>query len=246
MNQPRNAAESGVIEVWHADAIGATAKTLAESLDPAALGAEFASGGNPVIPLVRHLREACAAGGVPAAVVHVGATSQNIIDAALMLLARRAGALVVENVLQAADAAATHAHTHRDFPMAASTLGQHALPTTFGALAAGWCQGLDRSAAAMQSRIDNLPVQFGGAAGTLAAPHPGWRLPTHLPTNSDSRVPPAVSRSGVDRAGIDGSRVRKGGRRVACRMGDYHRPSAAGGRCCRASGSEFVRLEGLS
>ena len=66
--------------------------------------------------------------------MHVSATSQNIIDTALMLLARRAGALVVENVLQAPDAAATLAHTHRDSPMAARTLGQQALPTTFGAL----------------------------------------------------------------------------------------------------------------
>jgi 3-carboxy-cis,cis-muconate cycloisomerase len=70
-------------------------------------------GGNPVIPWCGIFANPAQPAGVPAAIVHVGATSQNIIDTALMLLARRAGALVVENVLQAPDAAPTRTVTPR-------------------------------------------------------------------------------------------------------------------------------------
>jgi 3-carboxy-cis,cis-muconate cycloisomerase len=56
--------------------------------------------------------------------------------------------------------------------MAARTLGQQALPTTFGLLAASWCAGLDRAEVGLSSCLAGLPVQFGGAAGTLAALYP--------------------------------------------------------------------------
>ncbi|MGO4649098.1 lyase family protein [Nocardia sp. 2YAB30] len=168
----RAEAALGVLEPRHADAIGAATKQLAESIDPAELGRAAVAGGNPVIPLVGQLRAACAAAGVPAAAVHKGATSQDISDTALMLLARRAGVLVVTDLQAAADAAAALARVHRDTLMAARTLGQQALPTTFGALAATWCAGLDRAANRLTAVLAELPVQFGGAAGTLAALHP--------------------------------------------------------------------------
>lgn len=166
------AADAGVIAEDHAVAIAAAASRLATTLDPALLGVEGAAGGNPVIPLVKHLRAECAPAGVPGAAVHTGATSQDILDTALMLLARRAGGVVVSELAAAADAAASLAARHRDTPMAARTLGQQALPTTFGALAAGWCTALDGAHDALDAVLDSLPVQFGGAAGTLAALHP--------------------------------------------------------------------------
>lgn len=168
----RAEADLGVIESGHAAAIDAAAKELAERTDPAELGRAAMAGGNPVIPLVGQLRAACESAGVPAAAVHKGATSQDILDTALMLLARRAGVLVVTDLRAAADAAAALARAHRDTLMAARTLGQQALPTTFGTLAATWCAGLDRAAGRLTAVLAELPVQFGGAAGTLAALHP--------------------------------------------------------------------------
>ncbi|MGW5105958.1 3-carboxy-cis,cis-muconate cycloisomerase [Nocardia sp. NPDC004123] len=168
----RAEAAVGVIEPRHAQAIDTVAKMLAETIGPEQLGREAVADGNPVIPLVGHLRAACVAAEVPADAVHKGATSQDILDSALMLLAQRAGALIVLDVKAAADAAAALAHVHRDTPMAARTLGQQALPTTFGALAASWCAALDRAASGLAEVLVDLPVQFGGAAGTLAALHP--------------------------------------------------------------------------
>ncbi|WP_280400213.1 3-carboxy-cis,cis-muconate cycloisomerase [Nocardia carnea] len=168
----RAQAVAGVLDEGHARAITAAGPQAAAALAPAELGAAAVAGGNPVIPLVGTLRKACAPAGVPAAAVHKGATSQDILDTALVLLAQRAGALVLDDLRTAADAAADLAQTHRGTPMAARTLGQQALPTTFGALAAGWCKALDRAAGAVTAALAALPVQFGGAAGTLAALHP--------------------------------------------------------------------------
>ncbi|WP_231609784.1 lyase family protein, partial [Rhodococcus sp. CX] len=150
-------------------AVAAAAARIARELDPAELGTLSAAGGNPVIPLVKILRERADA---PAAAVHVGATSQDVLDTALILLARKAGRRVVADLRAAADAAARLASTYRDTPMVARTLGQQALPTTFGALAATWLVALDDGVAAIERALDMLPVQYGGAAGTLAAVYP--------------------------------------------------------------------------
>ena len=131
------------------------------------LGEQAAAGGNPVIPLVRLLREHV---GDAADAVHPGATSQDILDTAAMLVARRSLAVVLDDLVAAADAAAGLARRHRDTPAVARTLLQQALPTTFGATAAGWGAGLDRSVAAL--RAVSLAAQLGGAGGTLAALHP--------------------------------------------------------------------------
>lgn len=170
----RAAATVGMVTADDAATVTGVAARLAEpgALDIADLGRRSASGGNPVIPLVRILRSACADDGVPAAAVHVGATSQDVMDSALMLLSRRAGRTVLAELRTAADAAAALAGRHRDTPMVARTLGQQALPTTFGALAVSWFTGLDDAADALEQALSALPVQFGGAAGTLAASAP--------------------------------------------------------------------------
>lgn len=155
--------------------IGALRRTGHARLTPAALGAAAAAGGNPVIPLVGVLREELARvdAAVPAAHVHRGATSQDILDTALMVLLRQGAAVLLADLDRAARACAALARSHRDTPMAGRTLGQQALPTTFGALAAGWLLGLLRSRDALTERVARLECQFGGAAGTLAAlaPH---------------------------------------------------------------------------
>ena len=137
-------------------------------VDPADLGRRSLAAGNPVVPLVADL-----GGAVPEHArgwVHRGATSQDVLDTALMLLAHRALGPVLASLEDAADAAARLADEHRGTPAVAHTLGQPALPTTFGLRAAGWCAGLDATRERLQSVRDHeLAVQLGGAAGTLAA-----------------------------------------------------------------------------
>lgn len=126
------------------------------------------SGGNPVIPLVADLTAAVARTDRDAAAyVHRGATSQDIMDTATMLVAARALPLIVADLDHTAAELARLAAAHRATPMPGRTLTQHAVPTTFGLKAAGW-----RSLALdARDRLAALrPVaQLGGAAGTLAA-----------------------------------------------------------------------------
>jgi 3-carboxy-cis,cis-muconate cycloisomerase len=159
----RASAEVGVIPVEHADAIAAACR--AELFDVAAIGAEAASVGNPAEPLVRALR--ARVGESAADDVHRGATSQDIVDSAAILVARRALEPVLGDLGGAADAAARLASEHRDTVMIGRTLMQQAVPTTFGLKAAGWLVALDESVARL--RDVRLAAQLGGAAGTLAA-----------------------------------------------------------------------------
>lgn len=125
------------------------------------------AGGNPVIPLVADLTKAV--GDPYGPYVHRGATSQDIMDTATMLVAARTLDLVLADLGRAERALARLAAEHRDTAMPGRTLTQHAVPTTFGLKAAGWRSLLldarDRTAAVRES----LPAQLGGAAGTLAA-----------------------------------------------------------------------------
>ena len=127
-----------------------------------------------MIPLVHDLRARLqdAAGPRAAAGVHLGATSQDIVDTAAMLVARSALDLILDALGGAADACAALARRHRATTMIGRTLMQQALPTTFGAVAAGWGEGLDRSVARLRATRAELAVQLGGATGTLAGWHP--------------------------------------------------------------------------
>jgi 3-carboxy-cis,cis-muconate cycloisomerase len=129
-------------------------------LDVDALFEQGRDVGNPVEPLVRVLRER-----TPAA--HRGATSQDILDTAAMLVARDAVALILRELDGAGDACARLAEAHRTTPQAARTLLQQAVPTTFGYTAARWLGGL--AGARAQLRGLRFSAQLGGAAGTLAA-----------------------------------------------------------------------------
>jgi 3-carboxy-cis,cis-muconate cycloisomerase len=140
----------------------------AELYDPARLAEDGRAVGNPAEPLVRELR--AAVGGEATDYVHLGATSQDIVDTAAMLVSRRAVALVLAELDRLADGCAELARAHRSTPMAARTLLQQAVPTTFGLKAAGWLVAVveaDRRLAAV--RDERLAAQLGGAAGTLAA-----------------------------------------------------------------------------
>jgi 3-carboxy-cis,cis-muconate cycloisomerase len=145
-----------------------TAAAVPGNFDLAELGEASALTGNPVPALSRAL-----AALVPrplAAAVHQGATSQDIVDTAAMLLARRALTVIGGDLADAADSAARLAAGHRSTVMIGRTLLQQAVPVTFGLVAAGWLNGLDEARTALaRAGADRLAVQYGGAAGTLAA-----------------------------------------------------------------------------
>jgi 3-carboxy-cis,cis-muconate cycloisomerase len=144
-----------------------TAAARADRFDPAAIGRQAAQAGNPVPALVRALTAMLPPDA--AAAVHPGATSQDILDTGLMLIARRVLDEVLADLDAAAAAAAGLAAAHRDTVMIGRTLLQQAVPVTFGMVAAGWLTGLDEAARDLaRVRGERLAVQFGGAAGTLA------------------------------------------------------------------------------
>ncbi|MFD9036018.1 3-carboxy-cis,cis-muconate cycloisomerase [Streptomyces sp. NPDC059567] len=148
-----------------ADAVTAAADTARFDVRDLALRAR--AGGNPVIPLVADLTAAVP--GEWRAYVHRGATSQDILDTAAMLVARRTLDLVLDDLGRAERALGALAAAHRDTAMPGRTLTQHAVPTTFGLKAAGWRSLILDARDRLLVVRDSLPVQLGGAAGTLAA-----------------------------------------------------------------------------
>ncbi|MFE3599467.1 3-carboxy-cis,cis-muconate cycloisomerase [Streptomyces sp. NPDC059142] len=124
-------------------------------------------GGNPVIPLVAALTAALPAAYAP--YVHRGATSQDILDTAAMLVAVRTLEPVLADLDRTERALARLAAEHRDTVMPGRTLTQHAVPTTFGLKAAGWRSLVLDARDRLRAVRATLPVQLGGAAGTLAA-----------------------------------------------------------------------------
>jgi 3-carboxy-cis,cis-muconate cycloisomerase len=162
----RACAAAGVIPAESAPAI--TAACRVEEFDVAAIGREAAAGGNPAIPLVAALRAR-----VPdefTRYVHRGATSQDVIDTAMMLVARRALTVILSDAARVATSAAALVEPHRRTVMPGRTLLQQAVPVTFGLKAAGWLTAVERARAALERAASTEPaLQFGGAAGTLAS-----------------------------------------------------------------------------
>jgi 3-carboxy-cis,cis-muconate cycloisomerase len=159
-------AQAGAIPAEAADRIAQSCR--AELFDLGQLLEQGHAAGNPVEPLVRALREAV--GGDAALYVHWGATSQDILDTAAMLVARRALRLILADVDRVAAACAHHAREQRETTMAARTLLQQAVPTTFGLKSAGWLVGVVEAGSGLRRILaERLAVELGGAAGTLAA-----------------------------------------------------------------------------
>lgn len=156
-------AEAGVIPAEAATAIAAACD--ADRFDLAELGRKGRLTANPVPAMVAAL--AAELPGEAADFVHWGATSQDIVDTAAMLVARQALSAIGDELAVVAEACARLAEQHRATPMAGRTLLQQAVPTTFGLKAAGW---LDAIVDARERLASLRPAaQLGGAAGTLAA-----------------------------------------------------------------------------
>ena len=161
--------ETGVIPESCLPDIRAAARS--EFFDLARLAAEAARHGNVVIPLVRELTAAVAQRNPESArYVHRGATSQDIIDTALVLRLRGARTRLLQNLTDVMRAAAVLASAHAMTPIAGRTWLQQASPTTFGLKAAGWLDLIGRCRERLDTAIERaLVIQFGGASGTLAA-----------------------------------------------------------------------------
>src|SRR5215472_13110431 len=145
-----------------------TEAARAERFDADEIGRAAVLIGNPVSALVRALSAAVPPEAREA--VHRGATSQDIIDTAIMLMARRGMDVIDADLTAAADYAAGLAREHTSTVMAGRTLLQQAVPITFGLVAAGWLSGIDEARHELRRVLaTTLAVQFGGAAGTLAS-----------------------------------------------------------------------------
>jgi 3-carboxy-cis,cis-muconate cycloisomerase len=207
----RACAAEGLIPAHAAQAIAHAAQ--AERVDLAAIARGVADSATPVGALVAALRDAV--GDEAAPHVHAGATSQDVLDTAAMLVAHRALGPLLADAAAAADAAATLAGAHRATPMAGRTLLQQALPTSFGLRAAGWLAGLDEARAALAAvREGGLAVQMGGAVGNRdpavavrVAADLGLAVPT-LPWHA-IRVRPALLAGALGAlAGVSGKLAR--------------------------------------
>ena len=155
--------EAGVIGRGAARAIADAAASL--KIDLEALRAEAALAGTPVIPLVSALS---AAAGPAGGFVHFGATSQDVVDTALALVARRAASVLTAELAQVGRLLAALASDHRHSVMPGRTLLQQGSPTTFGLKAAGWLVAVVDAHGELLGAVRSLPIQLGGAVGTLA------------------------------------------------------------------------------
>ncbi|TWC47793.1 3-carboxy-cis,cis-muconate cycloisomerase [Pseudomonas sp. SJZ080] len=143
----------------------------AEHYDFAALGEAIATAGNSAIPLVKALGKQIASTHAQAErYVHLGATSQDVMDTGLVLQLRRALELIEGDLAQLGETLATQALRFVATPLAGRTWLQHATPVTLGMKIAGWLGAVTRSRQRLQELKPRLLVlQFGGASGTLAA-----------------------------------------------------------------------------
>lgn len=161
-------ADAGLIPGEHLAPIDAAAD--ADDYDLDAIAAAGVGGGNPLIPLLNAYRAKVAETDPAAASsIHIGATSQDIMDTAMMLLISRAGIQTLATVKDAVNALENLAREHRDTPMVARSLTQHSLPATFGWRVSHWLQALAQAGQHLQETLAQTALQWGGAAGTRAS-----------------------------------------------------------------------------
>lgn len=161
----RAEARVGVIETSAAELI---AKASANKIDVAALTKGTVASGFPIIALVQELRKQVGSDAAPS--IHWGATTQDIMDTACVLQLRAASNLFKTRLGEIVRQLSALADCHRATVLAGRTHGQQALPISFGVKVAGWLAPLLRHAQRLEEILPRLLiVQFGGAAGTLAA-----------------------------------------------------------------------------
>jgi 3-carboxy-cis,cis-muconate cycloisomerase len=175
-----------------------TAKADVSRFDLAAIGRGTELVGYPIVPLVKALSQACA--GEAGRWVHWGATTQDIMDTALVLQLRGGLELIRQDLAGIETALADLARRYRDTPMAGRTHAQHALPITFGFKCALWLAPLQRHSDRLARLSGEVAVvQFGGAVGTLASlGADGIRVMKALAAELGLRTPPIAWHVGRD------------------------------------------------
>ena len=182
----RAEARAGVIPEKAAAQIS---KVIAEKIDAATLAKGTVRSGFPIIALVQEARKQVGTDAAP--FVHWGATTQDIMDTACVLQLRAVAKILKARLGEIARHLSQLADSHRNTVLAGRTHGQHALPITFGLKVASWIAPLVRH---VERLVEILPrllvVQFGGAAGTLAAlGDKGLRVTDELATELNLGVP---------------------------------------------------------
>ena len=198
----RAEARLGLIPAEAAQAITQAAQV--DRLDMQALAAATRNMGFPTVGLVKQL--SALAGAEAGRWTHWGATTQDVLDTALVLQLREAVSLFAADLDRLIAAFSAQAHRHRDTVMAGRTHAQQALPITFGYKVALWLDPLitmrERLA---QLRPRLLRLQFGGAVGTLASlGAEGPRVAAELARELDLALPTItwhVARDGIAELG---------------------------------------------
>ena len=196
----RTEAATGVIPAAAVGPIGQASQ--AQGFDLAALAEAATKSGNLAIPLVKALTAAVARTDPEAArYVHWGATSQDVIDTAAMLMLRAGIDALLSDIDRAIAGFAGLALQHRHTAMVGRTWLQHALPIPFGLKLAEYAAALNRSRIRLKRlRSEALALQFGGAAGTLAAlGDQGWRVAERLAQELGLLLPEAPWHTHRDR-----------------------------------------------
>jgi 3-carboxy-cis,cis-muconate cycloisomerase len=158
-------AKCGVIPADAAEAIARQADASTLNFD--LLREETDNVGYPILPLVHQLAKQCGEAG---RYVHWGATTQDIMDTAVVLQLREGLDLIEQDISALRRILADLSRRHRDTPMAGRTHLQQALPITFGYKTSIWLAMFDRHAERLQQLKPRVLVgQFAGAAGTLAS-----------------------------------------------------------------------------
>jgi 3-carboxy-cis,cis-muconate cycloisomerase len=161
----RAGAKAGLVPAASAAAIAASC--VAGDFDVADIGRRAVASATWIVPLVADLRAR-----VPASArgfVHLGATSQDVIDTAMSLVVARTIDVIEPMLFDVGASLADLTRNHRNTLQIGRTLLQHAAPTTFGLVCAGWLTGVDEALVGLDRvRRDRLAVQFGGSVGTLA------------------------------------------------------------------------------
>ncbi len=197
----RAEAATGIIPAGAAGPIAKACK--AQAFDLAALAEAATRSGNLAIPLVKTLTGDVGKVNADAArYVHWGATSQDVIDTAAMLTLRAGiDVLLTDDVGRAIAGFARLAQQHRNTAVVARTWLQHALPMPFGLKLAEYAAALHRSRIRLQRLPrETLALQFGGAAGTLAAlGDRGWLVAERLSQELELPLPDAPWHTHRDR-----------------------------------------------
>ena len=163
--------ECALLRAWGSEldeSLDAQADALdAAALDPAALVGGVTRDGVPIVALVPALRAQLDAAGLASDRLHLGATSQDVLDTALMLVARDALCATRVSLVEVGERLAQLADAERQGLRIARSIARHAEASTIGILAAGWLDGVSSAIEVIDAL--GFPAQFGGAVGTGTA-----------------------------------------------------------------------------